>query len=59
VLLDAVPSLKSRWEASFDKAWQIALKNVHKEYTETNFPPEWPYSRSPEEMLDRDFWLEP
>jgi hypothetical protein len=59
VLLDAVPSLKTRWEASFDKAWQIALKNVSKEYNQTNFPPEWTYSRSPEEMLDRDFWLEP
>jgi hypothetical protein len=26
VLLDAVPSLRTRWELSFDKAWQIALK---------------------------------
>jgi hypothetical protein len=57
-LLDAVPSLKNRWDASFDKAWQIALKNVRKEYTEISFPPEWSYSRSSEEMLDRDFWLE-
>ncbi|QYO64547.1 DUF29 family protein [Leptolyngbya sp. 7M] len=58
ILLDAVPSLKTRWDASFDKAWQIALKNTCKEYPQTNFPPEWPYSRSLEAMLDRDFWLE-
>lgn len=58
VLLDAVPSLKSRWDISFDKAWQIALKNVRKEYPGTDFPDPWIYSRSPEEMLDRDFWLE-
>lgn len=59
VLLDAVPSLSTRWETSFDKAWQIALKNVHKEYPQTDLPPFWTYSRSLEEMLDRDFWLEP
>ncbi|MBW4620782.1 MAG: DUF29 domain-containing protein [Cyanosarcina radialis HA8281-LM2] len=59
VLLDAVPSLRTRWETSFDKAWRIALKNASKEYTQINFPLEWMYDRSPEEMLDRDFWLEP
>ena len=59
VLLDAVPSLSIRWETSFDKAWQIALKNVRKEYTQTDFAAEWTNSRSIEAMLDRDFWLEP
>lgn len=58
VLLDAVPSLSTRWELSFDKAWKIALKNVRKEYLKTEFPDLWAYSRSPEEILDRDFWLE-
>jgi hypothetical protein len=58
VLLDAVPSLSTRWESSFDKAWQIALKNVRKEYLKTEFPDLWAYSRSREEILDRDFWLE-
>jgi hypothetical protein len=58
VLLDAVPSLGTRWDSSFDKAWKIALKNVSKEYTQTNFPIEWMYSRSPADMLDRDFWLD-
>ena len=58
VLLDAVPSLSTRWEISFDKAWQIALKNVRKEYSKTEFPDLWAYSRSIEELLDRDFWVE-
>jgi Domain of unknown function DUF29 len=57
ILLDVVPSLSTRWETSFDKAWQIALKNMHKEYPQITFPTEWLYARSPEEMLDRDFWL--
>lgn len=58
ILLDAVPSLRTRWEASFDQAWRIALKNVSKEYSQANFPSEWADSRSPEDILDRDFWLE-
>jgi hypothetical protein len=59
VLLDAVPSLSSRWESSFDKAWQIALKNVCKEYPQIFFPSEWVYDRTIESMLNDDFWLEP
>lgn len=59
VLLDAVPSLRTRWETSFDKAWRIALKNVSKEYTQTQFPAEWMYARSPNEILDQDVWLDP
>ena len=58
ILLDAVPSLTSRWEFSFDKAWRIALKNVRKEYPEITFPAEWQCDRSIEPMLNRDFWLE-
>ena len=58
VLLDAVPSLRTRWEISFDKAWRIALKNVSREYNQTDFPVDWLYSRSPADMLDRDFWLD-
>ena len=58
VLLDVVPSLRTRWEISFDKAWRIALKNVSREYNQTDFPVEWLYSRSPADMLDRDFWLD-
>ncbi|MCA1994804.1 MAG: DUF29 domain-containing protein [Coleofasciculus sp. S288] len=58
VLLDAAPSLSSRWEMSFDKAWQIALKNVRKEYPQVSFPSEWGYDRSIDPMLNSDFWLE-
>jgi hypothetical protein len=59
VLLDAVPSLSNRWEMSFDKAWQIALKNVRKEYPQISFPAEWVYDRSITSILNDDFWLEP
>ena len=58
VLLDAVLSLSTRWEISFDKAWQIALKNVRKEYPQITFPAEWTCDRSIEQMLNADFWLE-
>lgn len=54
VLLDAVPSLSNRWELSFDKAWQIALKNVRKEYPQISFPAEWNDDRSIDSMLNRD-----
>lgn len=57
VLLDAVPSLSSRWELSFDKAWQIAQKNVRKEYPQISFPNEWTYDRSIGQILNNDFWL--
>jgi hypothetical protein len=58
ILLDAVPSLISRWEISFNKAWQIALKNVRKEYPQITFPSKWTYDRSIEQVLNNDFWLE-
>lgn len=58
VLLDSVPSLSNRWESSFDKAWQIALKNVRKEYHQISFPNQWAYDRSIEQILNCDFWLE-
>lgn len=58
VLLDVAPSLSNRWEISFDKAWQIVLKNVRKEYPQVAFPAEWLYDRAIESMLNNDFWLE-
>jgi hypothetical protein len=58
ILLKQVPSLKTRWESSFDDAWKIALEAVHKEYPQTEFPDRWPHERTLQEMLDRDFWLE-
>ncbi len=57
-LLEEVPSLKNQWDASFDKAWKIALKIVNKEYRHVNFPMKWPNDRSIEAILDRDFWLD-
>ncbi|MBF2098417.1 MAG: DUF29 domain-containing protein [Gloeomargaritaceae cyanobacterium C42_A2020_066] len=59
LLLDAAPSLVTRWEASFEKAWRIALKTVCREYPTIAFPVTWPYGQAPEEILDRDFWLVP
>lgn len=59
LLLDAAPSLVTRWEASFEKAWRIALKTVCTEYPNTEFPVTWPYEYAPQEMLDCDFWLSP
>jgi hypothetical protein len=53
-----VLSLTSRWEPSFDKAWQIVLKNVRKEYPQITFPAEWKGDRSIEPMSNQDFWLE-
>lgn len=58
VLLDAVPSLSTQWQLSFDKAWQIALKNVRKEYPQLSFPAEWNDDRTIESILNRDFWLD-
>jgi len=59
ILLDAVPSLSTRWETSFDKAGQIALKNLRKEYPQISLPAEWVYDRSIKSMLNDDFWLKP
>ncbi len=58
VLLDTVPSLRTKWEDFFEKAWRIALKTVSREYSRVSFPSTWQYSRSFEEMLDREFWLD-
>ncbi|GAB4355118.1 MAG: DUF29 domain-containing protein [Cyanophyceae cyanobacterium] len=56
ILLDAAPSLRGRWEMSFDKAWQIALKNARKEYPKTAFPTEWDRDRAIDSLLNDDFW---
>jgi hypothetical protein len=58
VLLDTAPSLSSRWEPSFDKAWQITLKNVRKEYPKTTFPSAWKYGCLIEHILNDDVWLQ-
>ncbi|NET62704.1 MAG: DUF29 domain-containing protein, partial [Symploca sp. SIO2E6] len=56
LLLEDAPSLKTLWDASFDKAWKIALRTVREEYPQVNFPTQWPYSQQVETMLNDKFW---
>ena len=58
VLLIQVPSLKSKWEITFDQAWKIALKTVKAEYAQVNFPEYWPFASDLEAMLNHQFWQE-
>lgn len=57
VLMKQVPSLKTRWDLSFDNAWEIAFETVCEDYPKVDFPTEWPYSREIEAMLNERFWL--
>lgn len=57
VLLKQAPSLKNRWNMSFEDAWELALRTVRQEYHQVTFPDRWPYSRSWEDMLTIEFWL--
>lgn len=57
VLLKQAPSLKNRWNMSFEDAWELALRTVRQEYRQVTFPDRWPYSRSWEDMLTIEFWL--
>jgi hypothetical protein len=56
LLLEDAPSLKTLWDASFVKAWKIALRTVCEEYPQVNFPTQWPYSQQVEAMLNDRFW---
>lgn len=56
VLLIQVPSLKIKWEISFEQAWKIALKTVKAEYNQVQFPEEWPFLSDVESMLNNQFW---
>ncbi|MEB3311650.1 MAG: DUF29 domain-containing protein [Snowella sp.] len=58
LLISQVPSLKSRWDMSFNDAWKRALVKVKKEYRQVTFPDRWPYSQSIEAILNEDFWEE-
>jgi len=55
-LLIQVPSLKTRWDDSFDHAWTIALKTVQEEYPQVEFPHEWQVDRDVEAILNQKFW---
>ena len=56
ILLDQVPSLKTRWDSNFDNAWGRSLRLVRKEYPQADFPDTWPFERDIASMLDIDFW---
>jgi len=58
VLLKGSPSLKSIWQENVEDAWEIALKNVRKEYSNAKYPDRFPYSSDIDSILDRDFWEE-
>ncbi|NEQ96179.1 MAG: DUF29 domain-containing protein [Cyanothece sp. SIO2G6] len=59
ILLDQVPSLKTRWDSSFDNAWQRSLRQVQKQYPQVQFPLSWPFKRDIESLLEIDFWKSP
>ena len=58
LLISQVPSLKSRWEISFEDAWTRALGKVKKEYHQVAFPDHWLYAQNIEAILNEDFWQE-
>jgi hypothetical protein len=58
LLISQVPSLKSRWDISFEDAWTRALGKVKKEYYQVAFPDRWAYARTIETILNEDFWEE-
>lgn len=55
-LLAQSPSLRTYFIEVFDESSQRALKQVKKDYPQTNFPINWPISRDPETILTQDFW---
>jgi hypothetical protein len=56
LLISQVPSLQSRWEISFNDAWQRALLKVKKEYQKVSFPEECPFEQTIETILNEDIW---
>lgn len=56
LLLSQAPSLQSRWQISFDDAWQRALSKVKKEYRDVAFPEKCPFDSKIEVMLNEDIW---
>jgi hypothetical protein len=56
LLISQVPSLQSRWEISFNDAWQRALLKVKKEYQKVSFPEKCPFEQTIETILNEDIW---
>ena len=42
-LIKSSPSLKSIWQEYVEEAWEVALKNIRKEYKNDSFPDRFPY----------------
>jgi Domain of unknown function DUF29 len=57
-LIKSSPSLKSIWQEYVEEAWEVALKNIRKEYKNDSFPDRFPYPSDIDSILDRDFWEE-
>ena len=57
-LIKSSPSLKSIWQEYVEEAWEVALKNIRKEYKNDSFPDRFPFPTDVESILDRDFWEE-
>ena len=56
LLISQVPCLQSRWEISFNDAWQRALLKVKKEYQKVSFPEECPFEQTIQTILNEDIW---
>ena len=57
-LIKSSPRLKSIWQEYVEEAWEVALKNIRKEYKNDSFPDRFPFPTDVESILDRDFWEE-
>ena len=57
-LIKSSPRLKSIWQEYVEEAWEVALKNIRKEYKNDSFPDRFPYPSDIDSILDRDFWEE-
>lgn len=57
LLLKHSPSLRQYLADVFDDSWRYALKRVHKDYPQVEFPEQWPFSRDLEAILSEEFWL--
>lgn len=55
-LLDQSPSLRNDWIAVFPDAWKNALSDAQEDYSQVEFPTEWMFSSSIDELLQEKFW---
>ncbi|NJL92098.1 MAG: DUF29 domain-containing protein [Coleofasciculaceae cyanobacterium SM2_1_6] len=55
-ILKQSPSLKRVFAEAFEESFLTALSIVKVEYTQTNFPDTWQFSRDIDVLLKADFW---